>query len=275
MLKIAYYGVSGAYSEQAALNHFSGRSKELKECRFLAEVFDAVENNCDYGVVPIENSLEGAVTQTYDLLLDSNLTIMGEEIVKISHSLMTLKGTSIKDIKFVYSHPQAIAQCREYLERYGLSAVPYYDTAGSAKMLMEEKPKHSAAIASERAAKIYGMKILAKGIESSTHNYTRFVVISKENQTTGWNKTAIAFSAKHHPGSLFRALNCFARNKVNLSYIQSRPIPGMPWEYNFYVDCEGSVHDPNIKNALVHLYDAADFVKVLGSYKKARFERHA
>ena len=270
-MKIAYYGERGAYSEQAAIQHFKA-SGELKPRKFLSDVFDAVENGCDFGVVPIENSLEGAVTQTYDLLLESDLTIVGEEIVKISHSLMAAKGVLLDDIKTVYSHPQALAQSREYIEKHMFNTIPYYDTAGSAKMIKESGMRNAGAIASERAAKIYGMQILASGIESNKHNYTRFMVISKENKTKEWNKTSIAFSAKHRPGSLFSALNCFARNKVNLSYIQSRPIPGMPWEYNFYVDCDGSINDKKIRKAVNELFESADFIKVLGSYKKARFD---
>lgn len=271
---IAYYGEPGAYSEQAALQHF-GKSAELSGFRFLPEIFEAVEGGTDLGVIPIENSLEGPVTQTYDLLLDSDLTIIGEEIVRIDHCLIAGKGTALRDVRTVYSHPQALGQCRDYLDSHRLDSVPFYDTAGSVKMLKEKRPKHAAAIASRRAAEIYGMDVLASGIQSNKHNYTRFIVIARENATaqSSWNKTSIAFNGKDRPGALFRALNCFADNGVNLLYIESRPISGMPWEYHFYVDCKGSILDRDVSGAVKALYDAADFVKILGSYNGARFER--
>lgn len=270
--KAAYYGEPGAYSEQAALQHFGGNAK-LKGCKFIAEVLESAGKDCKYGIIPIENSIEGAVTQTYDLLLDSDLTIIGEEIVKVSHCLMANKGTAQKDIRNVYSHPQALGQCRGYIEKHKLNSIPYYDTAGSARMIKEEKPRNSAAIASKRAAELYGLDIIATGIESNHHNYTRFIVVAEENKTARWDKTSIAFSeaGKDKPGFLFKALNCFADNGVNLLYIQSRPIPGRPWEYNFYVDCRGSMKERKITKSINALNDVAGMVKVLGSYKSARF----
>ena len=273
MFEAAYYGEPGAYSEQAAIQYF-GASANLKPCKFIAEVLESVDNDVGFGVVPIENSIEGAVTQTYDQLLNSELPIVGEEIVKISHCLLAPKGVKLSQIKFVYSHPQALGQCRNFLERKKLNSIPFYDTAGSAKMLNEKRFKNAAAIASSRAAKVYGMNILQRNIQSNKHNYTRFLIISKNTAQKNADKTTIAFSAKNEPGSLFKALNSFADNNVNLLYIQSRPIPGTPWEYNFYVDCDGSINDRKVKRAMLSLYDASDFVKVLGSYKRARFARN-
>lgn len=275
MFKAAYFGDPGAYSEQAAMQYF-GRSARLKPCRFLSEVMESAEKDSEFGVVPIENSIEGAVTQTYDLLLDSGLSIVGEEIVRIAHCLMAPQGTTLKQVRFVYSHPQALGQCRDFLERNKIDAIPFYDTAGSAKMLASRKLAHSAAIASARAAQVYGMKILARNIQSSSRNYTRFLVISRYAQSTGADKTTIAFSSKNSsaPGYLFRALNAFASNEVNLLYIQSRPIPHRPWKYNFYVDCNGSASDSNVRNAIRALEGVSDFVKVLGSYRRARSGKH-
>ena len=272
-MKAAYFGEPGAYSEQAAVQYFGG-SAGLKPCKLLPEVLESVDSDSEFGVVPIENSIEGAVTQTYDLLLDSDLSIVGEEIVKISHCLMAPKGVKLSQIRFVYSHPQALGQCRTFLERKKFDSIPFYDTAGSAKMLSAKRLKNAAAIASERAAKVYGMNILARNIQSNKRNYTRFLIISKDITSRSADKTTIAFSAKNTPGSLFKALNAFANNKVNLLYIQSRPILGTPWEYNFYVDCDGSIKDLNVKSAIKSLYDASDFVKVLGSYERARFGKH-
>ena len=179
MFKAAYFGEPGAYSEQAALQYF-GKAARLKPCKFLPEVFESVEADSECGVVPIENSIEGAVTQTYDLLLGSKFSIVGEEIVKISHCLMAVNGVRQSEIKTVYSHPQALGQCRPFLYKHGLESVPFYDTAGSAKMLKEKKLKNAAAIASERAAKVYDMNILARNIQSNKRNYTRFFIISKQ-----------------------------------------------------------------------------------------------
>ena len=268
-LKIAYYGEEGSYSEQAAIQHF-GNSYILQGYRFLPEIFDAVKNGTAYGVVPIENSTEGPVTQTYDLLLESNLTIVGEEIVKIDHCRIANPGICMKDIRTVYSHPQALGQCRSYTEKHGFNSIPFYDTAGSVKMIKEKKLNDSAAVASRMAASVYKMKVLAKSIQSNKRNFTRFIVIAKKNNTIKWNKTSIAFGSTHRAGSLFHALNCFAKNGINLLYIESRPIIGRPWEYNFYIDCDGSIKDRKLNAAINELRKDATFVKILGSYKSAR-----
>ncbi len=268
-LRVAYYGEQGSYSEQAAIRHF-GKRATLLGFRFLPEIFDSVGKTLDYGVVPIENSTEGPVTQTYDLLLDSDLMIVGEEILKVDHCLIANPQATIKDIKTVYSHPQALGQCRSYIEKHGFNTVPFYDTAGSVRMIKEKKLNDSAAIASVRAAQVYGMNILSKSIQANKHNFTRFTIIARRNETKDWNKTSIAFGSKHKVGSLSHALDCFARNKINILYIESRPIQNRPWEYNFYIDCKGSIKDKNLENAIKELRKTATFVNVLGSYKSAR-----
>lgn len=270
MPSIAYFGEPGSFSEQAAIAYFGSKAK-LVPFKFLPDVFDAVEDSCDFGVVPIENSIEGAVTQTYDMLLEHRLSIVGELIIKISHSLLAVEGVKLKDIREVYSHPQALGQCRRYIEKLRAEAVPFYDTAGSARMISEKKKRDAAAIASDRAARIYGLKALAKGIETNKHNYTRFFVVSKKASKDG-NRTSIVFSTGNRPGSLFSALTCFAVNKVNLDYLQSRPILGKPWEYHFYVDFEGNEKDLNVRKALLMLREESEYVKVLGSYRKAKQE---
>ncbi len=266
--KVAYYGEQGSYSEQAALQHF-GPDATLEGYRFLPEIFEAIGKRIDCGIVPIENSIEGPVTQTYDLLLESDLKIIGEEIVKIEHCLVANPGVLLKDIKTVYSHPQALGQCRSYIEKHGFNSIPFYDTAGSVKMIKERGLMDSAAVASSMAASVYRMKVLAKSIQSNKRNFTRFIVIAKKNKTAAWNKTSIAFGSRHKAGSLFRALNCFARNGINLLYIESRPVRSKPWEYNFYIDCEGSLFDEGLKKAIKELRSDATFVKVLGSYASA------
>lgn len=269
-MKIAFQGERGAYSESAVYTFF-GASVEVKPCRDLTEVFESVDKQeAQFGVVPVENSLEGSVNQTYDLFLTYSLKVCGEVIIRISHCLIANPSTSLEAVKTVYSHPQALAQCRRFLERLGRELVPTYDTAGSVKMLKEKGLKEAAAVASERAAEIYGMKILAKEIEDNPENYTRFFVLSKEDSPiTGRDKTSIIFAAAHIPGSLYHALGEFAKRGINLTKIESRPTRQKPWEYNFYLDFEGHRNEENCAAALKALEKSTLFMKILGSYPRA------
>ena len=269
-MKVAFQGERGAYSESAVYQFF-GESAEVKPCREFRDVFETVTNkHADFGVVPIENSLEGSVNQTYDLFLKYNLKVCGEVIVKVEHCLIANPNTSLEAVKAVYSHPQALAQCRNFLERLGRELIPTYDTAGSVKMLKEKGLKDAAAVASERAAEIYSMKILARDIADNKENYTRFFVLSDADaKATGKDKTSIIFSAAHKPGSLYNALGEFAERNINLMKIESRPTKQKPWEYNFYLDFEGHRTEPRCAEALKALEKYAVFVKILGSYPKA------
>lgn len=269
-MKVTFQGERGAYSESAIYAFFSG-AVEVKPCRDLKEVFESVEKQeAQFGVVPVENSLEGSVNQTYDLFLTYDLKVCGEIIIRVSHCLIANPSTKLEDIKTVYSHPQALAQCRRFLERFGRELIPTYDTAGSVKMLKEKGLKDAAAIASEKAAEIYGMKILAREIEDNPENYTRFFVLSKEDTPrTGRDKTSIIFAAAHTPGSLYHALGEFAKRGINLTKIESRPTKKKPWEYNFYLDFEGHRTEENCSAALKALEKSALFVKILGSYPRA------
>ena len=244
-MKVAFQGELGAYSENAVFQFF-GADTHVKPCRDFKDVFDSVCNQeTKFGVVPVENSLEGSVTQNYDLFLKYDLKVCGEVIVKIEHCLIANPGTALEGIKVVYSHPQALAQCRSFLEEFGRELIPTYDTAGSVKMLKEKGLKNAAAIASERAANIYGMHILANDIADNPENYTRFFVLSMEDSVaTGKDKTSIIFSAKHEPGSLYHALGEFAKRNINLTKIESRPTKRTAWEYNFYLDFEGHRTEP-------------------------------
>lgn len=267
-IKVAFQGEFGAYSEEAALSFFGNKIQTIP-CHTFSEVFEMVEKNkVQYGVIPIENSLEGTIGQNYDLLLKSNLKIFRELVLKIYHCLISNKDQTIDSIKRVYSHPQALGQCREFLEKQKLEGIPTYNTAGSVKMLKEGKiEKEAAVIASEKAAKFYGMKILKKGIETNPHNFTRFFIISKKKpKKTKKNKTSIVFSTKHIPGALFKVLEVFAKEKINLTKIESRPIVGKPWEYNFYLDFEGNIEEKKIKKVLKENKKNILFLKVLGSY---------
>jgi len=269
-VKVAFQGERGAYSESAVYTFF-GDAAEVKPCRDLTEVFESVdEQEVPVGVVPVENSLEGSVNQTYDLFLTHNLKVSGEIIIRISHCLIANPSTSLETVKTVYSHPQALAQCRSFLERLGSDLIPTYDTAGSVKMLKEKGLKDAAAIASEKAAEIYGMKILAREIEDTPTNYTRFFVISKNDAPrTGRDKTSIIFAATHTPGALYHALGEFAKRDINLTKIESRPTRQKPWEYNFYLDFEGHRTEENCAAALKALEKSALFIKILGSYPRA------
>ncbi len=269
-MKVAFQGERGAYSENAVFQFF-GAKTEVKPCKDFKDVFDNVcTQETKFGVVPVENSLEGSVTQNYDLFLKYDLKVCGEVIVKIEHCLIANPGTALADIKVVYSHPQALAQCRSFLEEFGRELIPTYDTAGSVKMLKEKGLKNAAAIASKRAATLYDMSILAEDIADNPENYTRFFVLSTEDSPpTGKNKTSIIFSAKHEPGSLYHALGEFAKRNINLTKIESRPTKKTAWEYNFYLDFEGHQTEPSCAEALKALEKYAIFVRILGSYPKA------
>ena len=271
MKTVAFQGEPGAYSENAVFKFF-GADTQVKPCNDFKDVFDSVcKEETKFGVVPTENSLEGSINQNYDLFLKYNLKVCGEVIVKIEHCLITNPGTILEDIKVVYSHPQALAQCRSFLEEFGRELIPAYDTAGSVKMIKEKHLKNAAAIASERAADLYDMHILAKDIADNPENYTRFFVLSLEDAApTGKDKTSIIFAAKHEPGSLYHALGEFAKRNINLTKIESRPTRKTPWEYNFYLDFEGHRTQPDCAETLIALGKFAIFVKVLGSYPKAR-----
>ena len=270
MKTVAFQGEPGAYSEGAAFQFFGAKTK-VNPCKDFKDVFDSVcTQKTQFGIVPIENSLEGSVPQNYDLFLRYDLKVCAEVIFKIEHCLIANPGTSLEDIKMVYSHPQALGQCRSFLEEFGRELIPTYDTAGSVKMIKEKNLKNAAAIASERAANIYGMHILAKDIADNPENYTRFFVLYTEDAApTGKDKTSIIFSAKHEPGSLYHALGEFAKRNINLTKIESRPTKKTAWEYNFYLDFEGHRSEAKCCEALTALEKYAIFVKILGSYPKA------
>ena len=267
-MKIAFQGEPGAYSEQAVFN-FWGNVK-TRPCESFDVVFDAVvSNECDYGLIPIENSLAGSIHQNYDLLLRHDLHIVGEYLLRVQHCLIALPGVKREDIKKAISHPQALGQCAAYLRGLGIKAESVYDTAGSVKILQESGALDTAAIASRRAAEIYGMQILEEGIEDNPENYTRFLAISKEAiQPGGEAKTSIVFTLRNQPGALFKALSVFALRDIDLTKIESRPLQGKPWEYLFYIDFVGAAHEDTARKALDHLGEYALMLRVLGSYAR-------
>jgi prephenate dehydratase len=269
--RAAFQGERGAFTEEALILYF-GDSVEAVPLRTLDEVFSAVESGAaDYGVVPAENSLAGSVGETYDLLLSHDLRVHGEVVLRVEHHLLSVEGASLIGIREVWSHPQAIDQCRRFLASLGADVVPMSNTALAAKHLADRRDPSVGVIASRRAAAIYGLSVLASNVEDDSSNYTRFFVLSRESRPpTGDDKTSIIFSTRHEPGSLYSCLEPFASRGINLTKIESRPIRSRPWEYNFYLDMEGHELDPAISAALEELSRRATFVKVLGSYPRWR-----
>jgi chorismate mutase/prephenate dehydratase len=269
-LSVAFQGEIGAYSEAAAVSFF-GPSIEVKPCESFDDVFDIVERDeVHFGIVPIENSLEGSISRVYDLLLESNLKVQGETKLRVTHCLIANPGTTLDLIKKVYSHPQALGQCRAFLKHLDCELIPTYDTAGSVKMIKEQGITDGAAIAGVRAAEIYGMTILAQEIEDNPNNITRFFILGKhDSPPTGNDKTSIVFSVAHKPGALYNSLRELAASQINLTKIESRPTRQKPWEYNFYLDFEGHREDATAREAIGKLEQTALFVKVLGSYPRA------
>jgi chorismate mutase/prephenate dehydratase len=268
---VAFQGEPGAYTEEAAIRFF-GKSTRGVPYETLDEVFEAVEvGEVPFALVPVENSLEGSITRAYDLLLDSPLMVCGETELRISHCLIAMEGANLDTIKFVYSHPQALGQSRNFLNHLNAELIPASDTAGSVRMIKEQGRLDYAAVASAKAAEIYGMKIIAREIEDNPHNFTRFFVLSREDSPpTGNDKTSIVFSLKHKPGALYDCLREFATRTINLTKLESRPTRHQPWEYNFYMDFSGHREEKAVGEALKALEEHAVFVKILGSYPKAR-----
>lgn len=267
---VAFQGEIGAYSEEACF-HFFGPGVQVKPLETLDEVFKAVEQgDVRYGVVPVENSLEGSISRVYDLLLSSTIKVCGEIELRIVHCLIANPSASLDSIKRVYSHPQALGQSQAFLRHLNAELVSTYDTAGSVKLIKVQNIKDGAAVASARAAEIYGMKILAREIEDNTNNFTRFFILGREDSApTGNDKTSIVFSVKHQPGALFAVLEAFADANISLTKIESRPTRQKAWEYNFYLDFEGHLQDAPMKTALRRVEKQALFLKILGSYPKA------
>ncbi len=269
MTIVAFQGEHGAYSEEAVRQHF-GANVETMPCHAFENIFDAVEHGeADFGAVPVENSTAGSINKAFDLLLEHDLRVHGEILLRVRHCLLTTAG-NIGNIKEVRSHPQALAQCESYMNRNGYTAVPWYDTAGSAKDLAAKPEEGIAVIASRLSAETYGLEIVEAGIEDMQQNYTRFFVVGKgEAEKASRCKTSLVFAVPNTPGSLYGALEEFARRRINLTKIESRPRRNRPWQYVFYVDFDGHWQDKEAGDALVYLLNRAAFVKLLGSYPAA------
>jgi prephenate dehydratase len=270
-MRIAYQGEPGAYSEAAALQ-FAPGADVLPRPSF-EEVFAAVSSgHATHGILPMENSIGGSIHRNYDLLVEHELPIVGEIELRVDHCLLAQKGTSIEDVRVVYSHPQALAQCEEALQRMtGVEIVAVYDTAGAAKLVRDGGRRDAAAVASRRAAEVFGLEVLRESIQDFADNITRFCVIARTaRDVVGADKTSIVFSLQSTPGALFKALAGFALRDINLTKLESRPIRGRPWEYLFYADVDVARDTLECGRALAHLGEFSKWVRTLGSYKRHR-----
>ena len=267
--KIAYLGPEATFTHMAAKTKF-GESAKYLSAKSIGEVFSHVEiGRANYGVVPIENTSEGMVNYTLDRILDTNLSIIGEMIIRVSHYLLS-KEKDTKNIKKIYSHPQAFAQCRYWIERK-MPDIESIETKSTGKAaFLVQKEKNTGAIGTKLASTIYGLNILAEHIEDSAQNYTRFLIIGKEKpKPTGNDKTSIALAIKDRIGALFNLMKPFAENRVNMNKIESRPSKQKPWDYVFFIDMDGHIENENVKKTLGNLEDLTKFLKILGSYPKA------
>jgi prephenate dehydratase len=267
--RIVFSGERGAFGELAACQYF-GEGADIVPVLGFDAVFNAVKRKrADFGVVPIENSCAGSVYRNYDLLLDSNIYIVGEVFLGVNHCLLGKPGTSIRAVRRVFSHPHALAQCVRFLKRHPrMKQVEAENTALAAKSVSEDASADTAAIASSRAAADFGLEIIEPDIQDREDNTTRFLIVGRDRSLNGSapRKTSIVFSLKNIPGALFKALGVFALRDIDLFKIESRPIRGKGFEYLFYLDCRGDISDGAVKNAVSHLKEIAPFYRLLGSY---------
>ena len=269
MIKVSFQGERGAYSEAAAKIFFRENIETVPFPTFVEVLESTVSGKTDHSILPVENSLEGSVGESYDLLYSTPINAIGEIYHRIEHCLI---GTgSLEEIDTVYSHPQALGQCRQFIQGHHMKTVPAYDTAGSVRIIKEINKNNVACIASKAASEIYHVPIISENIADALNNYTRFLVLSKNNRgETGNDKTSIIFSIKHEPGSLFRIIKNFNDFGVNLTKIESRPKKTTTWEYNFYVDFEGHSKNSQVSEMLEKINAETLSMKILGSYPSAK-----
>ena len=267
MPKVAYQGIPGANSEIAVRQHF-GNDVGCLPCQDFTHIFDALHSGkVDYCLLPVENVLAGSVSGAYEMLLDHDVRIQAEVILRVHHALLANRGTTLDDVRNVRSHPQALMQCSRFLKRHGMEPVGWYDTAGSAEELSKSPRTDTAVIATELAGELYDLDILAKEIEDEQFNYTRFLLLGfGDPEPSDYNKTSIVFATRNRPAALYDCLGEFAKRDLNLTKLESRPRRNRPWEPLFYLDFEGHWQEPNCQNALTQLLQLTSFVKMLGSY---------
>ena len=269
-LTVGFYGVSGSFSEQALNEYFSEKANKKAISEFEDIFLELSYGKINYGVIPIENSSTGAISEVYDLLNKYNFHITGEKYLKISQNLMGIRGSTLDDIKEVYSHSQGLKQSMDFLKGYKQwKLIPYQSTAKCAALVKEKQDKTLAAIGSTKAAEIYDLEILQKDVNSNTTNMTRFVVIGKKMESKEQsNKLSLVLSTTHKAGSLCHVLKHFADNNINLLKIESRPIKDKPWEYFFYIDFEGNINDKKIITVIDLIKKNSGYFKILGNYRR-------
>jgi arogenate/prephenate dehydratase len=270
-VRIAYQGEPGAFSEAASRQ--VAADAHLVPCKSFEDVFASVNTSqVDFGVLPIENSIGGSIHRNFDLLLEHDLPIVGEVEVPVVHHLLALPGRRLEQVKRIYSHPQALAQCDRFLRTLtGVEITATYDTAGSAKMIATDGLEDAAAIASARAAEVFGLVPLKSSIQDYQNNTTRFLVIGRQPlSSSAPDKTTVVFTLTNEPGALFKAISVFALRGIDLTKLESRPIPDRKWEYLFYVDVAAASADLACARALAHLAEFAPMVRVLGSYRSCK-----
>jgi len=269
MIKVAFQGERGAYSEGAARSFFTEEIETIPFPTFAEVLKNTNSDNADYSVLPVENSLEGSIGESYDLLYLTPLNAMGEIYHRIEHCL--IGNGKLEEVATVYSHPQALGQCRDFIQKYHMKTVPTYDTAGSVRIIKEINKNNVSCIASKTASEIYNMPVVSENIANNLNNYTRFLVLSKKTiEETGDDKTSIIFSIKHEPGALYRIIKNFHDFNINLTKIESRPTKSTNWEYNFFVDFEGHAKNLQISEMLEKIKKETIFMKILGSYPSAK-----
>lgn len=269
---VAFQGERGSFSEEAAYKLLGRRIRALPREAFSATFQSVARGTAKFCLVPIENTLAGSVYENYDLLLENHLHIVAEVNLRVVHNLIAFPGTTLATVRQVYSHPVALAQCGRFFARHPkVERVPFYDTAGSVKMLAERRIPGGAAIASRAAADVYHARILKTHLEDHRENFTRFLLLSKTSSVpAGANKISIVFSTRNVPGALYKCLSVFALREIDLTKMESRPLRGRPWEYFFYLDFLGSVKENRCRKALAHLAEVTKFLRVLGCYKESQ-----
>ncbi len=270
-MKVAYLGLPGSYTFLAAKNYFRTLNSKFVSFKSFADIFkDVSRGSIDMGIVPLENSLTGSIYQIYDLLLTSDLKIIGEVMLKIDHCLLLKNELSLKNIKICYSHIEAIKQCQKFFDKYrNISPVYVEDSASAAKKVAKSKNKYISAIANKYTAELYNLKVVFENIQDNRNNYTRFIIIGNGGKSNG-DKVSLIFSVEHQPGSLLRALMPYARMGLNLTKIESRPLFGKPWEYIFFVDFMLNKKENSLTLLLSQMKEHVKFVKVLGKYPQGK-----
>ncbi len=265
--RVVYFGERGAFAEQAMYEYFGTDITAFNRATFREVMETVADQEAKYGVLPIENTSTGSITDIYDLLVKHDITIVAEHVLKVEQALLGKPGARLEDIKTVYSHPQGLLQCAPFLREHGIKGEESASTAGAARKVSEENDMTHAAIAGVRAADVFGLDVLKEKINFESRNYTRFIIISNQKVfLSGSNKISLAFELRHKVGSLYNTLADFYYNDLNLTKIESRPIEGRNWEYRFFVDIEGNLLDSGVESVMATMRESASAIKILGNY---------